>query len=529
MQPTLTVDIALTPPWKKIRDVTPYTFDFENNSDSSDVEELDADDYSSGTEACSGGSRRSRASTATTVVEDYYQDERDIASYQELLKKHNLATPSTNTLPHQLTVRTEDDDDEKYHSSECENNDEIKSISPSGGSNVTFMDNSAWSPVDKRRAPKTPFASSARSHRRVLSDNRQRLVLSPSASHVKCSTPNPSPKFRSQDTFVKNRLSPSANQLKVRNPAIRSPAHIRHHSKQMKAKAHKRVATAYTQSLVEGSSGNTPAAAPGSTKFRFCGELMKKSSGNIFNGWKKRWLSLIGNTLFWLKSEDSLSPLGFIKLTTVHPDAISISESGEIEIKTKAKVWHLKSVDGGSPDDPSTAEWYRVLRQMTQTFLENETRLEGTDNGRSAALQRAKVEQSLLAHSESPESRSFFTGEVFSKYKYRRSHKRWIRVSPEETSIIWSTDRLGPAKGSLELGSVYGVLRECRGSKSPWGITLMGENNSLALECSSAQQQKVWLHYLEATVHNLRQAQNKCVFTTAATAAAAAVYLKAAK
>jgi hypothetical protein len=292
----------------------------------------------------------------------------------------------------------------------------------------------------------------------------------------------------------------------------------------MKEKAHKRVGTAYMQSLAEDSS-NTPGAAPGPTNFRFCGELMKKSSGNIFNGWKRRWLSLLGNTLFWMKSEDSLSPLGFLKLTTVHPDAISISESGEIEIKTKAKVWHLKSVDGGSPDDPSTVEWCRVLRQMAKTFLESENRLGRTDNGQAAALQRAKVEQSLLA-AHSPESRSFFTGEVFSKYKYRRSHKRWIRVSPEETSIIWSTDRLGPAKGYLELASVYGVLRECRGSKSPWGITLIGENKSLALECDSAQQQKVWLHYLEATVHNLREAQNKCMFTTAATAG---VPLKAAK
>jgi len=361
--------------------------------------------------------------------------------------------------------------------------------------------------------------------------------------------------------------------------------------------------------------------------FRLKGELMKKSSGNVFNGWKRRWFSIIGNTLIWTRDEDSLKPLGVLKLASV--DVLTLNKN-QIVMKTKSKMWHLKVCNKPRSEinpattqqsltdtlvhpaqgaclrskpytqpDPDLNQWYDVLGRVIKYLKSRDPAvvealktgpigmngvdwdaLQPTSTSRrqpslssSVApppppgpppgnLSPSRVSDSvnscpppplscteehsaihlesgplspqleavdkLSGDSEQNEYKErFWSGEMFQKYKYRRAQPRYIRVSPKEDIIMWSVGPKSAPRGWLDLASVFCLMSSCKGSSSPFCITLLSKNKNLSLECTEGlEQHRTWLHYLDSTIRALRKKNGQdCLYTSPKAADAAATYL----
>jgi hypothetical protein len=94
----------------------------------------------------------------------------------------------------------------------------------------------------------------------------------------------------------------------------------------------------------------------------------------------------------------------------------------------------------------------------------------------------------------------FLTGEMFTKHKHRRSHKRWIRISPDEKSIIWSKKIGGTPKGQMEISTIS-EISDGNGTKKP-GFTIKGDTNTLSVSCDSREQKEAWMKYFDEAFRN---------------------------
>lgn len=349
--------------------------------------------------------------------------------------------------------------------------------------------------VSAQRKSATAFSNALRPRPRTAY-SRPLLSPSPTAPRAPPPSPSPCPPFTPAYILQAPLLSPRGV-----SPSSHSPLYS---------------STGYTPQA-----SSSPRSHDSSS---ICGEMMKKTSGNYFNRWRRRHFCLVKNTLFWTKDKDSVNrPLGYLKLDKISTSAVSLSDSGGeicLEIKTKTKLWQLKTVVSGTyanskakTSGTELQRWFDVLQTVIKRCAEypgDPATLVPSPSSASAIsltatpvaatafqapvvitpsncqtlspalvfpivqtmphpLNSPSVPASLTASlypapTTMPDLQSvncltrFVKGDWFTKVKYKRRHQRWIRISEDGNFVLWGLKPDIPPKGFLHLRSVYHVL-----------------------------------------------------------------------